>query len=64
MIKKIELELWFDDDFVPPEKYDKKLCTGLCPFLSYEADDCSEGFCCLVGTEGECPIRKYFITKG
>lgn len=64
IVKKIELELCFEDDFVPPEKFDKKMCTGDCPFLSYEADECSEVFCCIPGAEDECPIRKYFVTKG
>ena len=57
-IKKIELEVWFADDFVPPEKFGK--CRGDCPFFAYEADECSEGFCCIVGTDGKCPIKKYF----
>lgn len=59
MIKKIELEVWFPDDFVPPEKFEDR-CSGACPFLSYEPDDCSDAFCCLVGTEGDCPIKEYF----
>lgn len=61
--KKIELEMYFDDGFVPPDRYDKDRCSGLCPFLSYDADDTSEGFCCLTtvrSPEEECPIRKYF----
>ena len=60
MKKVIEIEVDFPDGFVPSEKFDKDLCSGLCPFLSYEPDECSEVFCCLVGFEGECPIKKYF----
>lgn len=59
IVKKIELEIEFPDDFVPPEEYDSELCSGLCPFLSNEADECSTSFCCLV-EEGKCPIKKYF----
>lgn len=62
-VKKIELEMCFSDNFVPPEKFDKSLCSGLCPFLSHEADECSEGFCCITAVrpvEEECPLKKYF----
>lgn len=60
ILKKIELEIEFPDDFMPPETFDKSLCSGLCPFLSYEPDECSDAFCCIVGERGKCPIRKYF----
>ena len=59
MDKKIELELWFPDDFVPPEEFGE-CCGERCALFAYEPGDCSEGFCIVVGTEGKCPIKKYF----
>lgn len=63
MIKKIEIEMCFDDDFVPPEKFDKSLCSGKCPFLAYEPCETSDVFCCVTAVrspEEECPIKKFF----
>ena len=59
MIKKIELEVHFDDNFVPPDIFNKELC-DLCPFLSHEAYECSEDFCGIPSAGDECPIKKYF----
>lgn len=63
MIKKIELEMEFPEGFVPPEKFDKALCSGLCPFLAYEPCDTSDVFCCVTAVRDvteECPIKKFF----
>lgn len=63
IVKKIELEMCFSDDFKPPEKFDKTLCSGKCPFLWYEPDECSDVFCCVTAvrpSEEECPIKKFF----
>ena len=63
VVKKIEIEMCFGDDFVPPEKFDKSLCSGKCPFLAYEPCDTSDVFCCLTSVrppEEECPIKKFF----
>lgn len=69
MIKKIELEMYFDDDFVPPEKFDNPTranlwhsdCQG-CPFYGW-SDDEGIGWCNVTAvrdTDEECPIKKFF----
>ena len=60
IIKKIEIELEFPDDFTPPEKFDESECIG-CPLYGYdsgyERDWCSaEGY-------DECPLKKLFDKK-
>ncbi len=63
VVKKIEIEMCFGDDFVPPEKFDKSLCSGKCPFLAYEPCENSDVFCCVTAIrppEEECPIKKFF----
>ena len=62
MKKLIEIE--FDDDFVPPERFrgDTSLCDinpcAACPFFRWD-DEYGEGWCSL-GAETGCPIKKYF----
>lgn len=67
VIKKIELELYFDEDFVPPDKFCAKygcenVCTA-CPFYGYD-DESGEDWCGVdFGTTDahkECPIKKFF----
>lgn len=63
VVKNIELKMCFDDDFVPPEKFDKSLCSGKCPFLAYEPCETSDVYCCVTAvrpSEEECPIKKFF----
>lgn len=62
VVKKIEIEMCFDDDFEPPEKFDKFLCSGKCPFFAYDFES-SDVWCCVTAvrdTAEECPIRKFF----
>ena len=62
VIKKIELEMYFEADFVPPKRFDKALCSGKCPFLSCDFES-SEVWCCVTAVRDpveECPLRKYF----
>jgi hypothetical protein len=69
MIKKIELEMYFDDDFSPPDEFEKptrdnrwrSACEG-CPFYGW-SDDEGFGWCnvtAVVDTDEECPIKKFF----
>ena len=69
MKKVIKLEMYFDDGFVPPEKFHEPTKANnwnskceLCPF--YEEDyEYSYGRCvvtAVVDTAVECPIRKFF----
>jgi hypothetical protein len=67
VIKKIELELYFDEDFVPPDKFGdpcpkNSACTA-CPFYMWD-DEAGEGWCGVdFGTTDahkECPIKKFF----
>ena len=68
-IKKIELEMYFDDDFCPPEKFDEpnrknrwvSKC-AICPFYGFE-DETGFGWCNITAvrdTDEECPIKKFF----
>lgn len=60
IVKKIELELCFPDEFVPPEKYydGNKECHGECPFWN---EDWELGGWCKIAADGEeCPLKKYF----
>ena len=70
VLKKIELELYFDVDFMPPEKFDKpcrengyRSKCGLCQFYGCD-DETAEGYCGLdfgaVDAYEKCPIRKFF----
>lgn len=69
MIKKIELEMCFDDNFVPPEKFDEPTRRNnynskcvLCPFYGW-SDDEGFGWCdvtAVIDTDEECPIKKFF----
>lgn len=70
VIKKIELELYFDENFVPPEKFDEPLSSNdwnskcsACPFYGWE-DDHASGWCGVdfgtIDAERVCPIKKYF----
>lgn len=70
VIKKIELELYFDKDFVPPDKFGdpcqknryRNACNG-CPFYVWD-DEAGTDWCGVnFGTtdaEVECPIKKFF----
>ena len=69
VIKKIELEMYFDDNFLPPEKFDlptrekhyDSKCE-LCPFYGW-SDDEGFGWCNVTAvrdTDEECPIKKFF----
>lgn len=69
VIKKIELEMYFDGDFVPPEKFDRPTrekhyaskC-DLCPFFGWD-DETAEAWCNVTAvrnTYEECPIKKFF----
>lgn len=63
IVKKIELEMCFAEDFVPPERFDKTLCSGDCPFLAYEPCETSDVYCCVTAVRDpaeECPIKKFF----
>lgn len=62
VLKKIDLELFFDAGFVPPKKFDVQKCKS-CPF--HEWDDESEDGCCalnlgVVDVSEKCPIKKFF----
>jgi len=73
--KKIELEIEFNESFVPPEKFDFTTRTNyylskcrLCPFLVDEegghGPDCILYNCVADNVTdkipGECPIKKFF----
>ena len=69
MKKLIELEIYFDDNFVPPERFDEPTwvnrwdskCKG-CPFFGWD-DESGDSWCnitTVVDSEVECPIRKFF----
>ena len=68
-VKKIELEMYFDDDFVPPEKFDEATeekkwdskCKQ-CPFYGWE-DETAESWCNVTAVRApyeECPIKRFF----
>lgn len=69
VLKKIELELYFDDEFIPPKKFeswgrenDYNPKCKKCPF--YGEDDVYDW--CVLNPDtvmGECPIRKFFETE-
>jgi hypothetical protein len=69
MIKKIEIEMHFEDDFVPPTKFDRPLRINrynskckLCPFYGWD-DETAYGWCNVTAVrdvEEECPIKKFF----
>lgn len=70
VVKKIELELYFDSDFVPPDKFDEPLPKNhwnskcaVCPFYGFE-DDTGFRWCEFdfgtTNAEEECPIKKFF----
>lgn len=58
-IKKIILEVEFDEDFTPPNKLNNKNCEK-CPFYFCDKEEYN-GQCAIdfVGW-GKCPIKKYF----
>lgn len=70
VVKKIELELYFRSDFVPPDKFGEPTrrnnwhskCS-LCQFYGMD-DDTGLGWCGLnygpIDAEEECPIKKFF----
>lgn len=62
VLKKINLELYFDADFAPPEKFDDPKCKS-CPFHEWD-DEAADGCCTLnfgvVDASEKCPIRKFF----
>jgi hypothetical protein len=63
MKKVIELEMEFQDGFIPPEKFRGDTSTAenpcsYCPFFEWD-DEMGDGFCIVNGYE-ECPIKKYF----
>lgn len=72
VIKKIELELYFDKDFKPQERFEEPTrendwhsgCSSCgCPFFGFE-DETGYGWCDVnfgtVDAEKECPIKKFF----
>lgn len=63
-MKKITIDLYFSDDFVPQEKFDNNgygSCVG-CPFAFYDTEyKSADG--CSIGGDDECPIKKYFEDK-
>ena len=74
-MKKIMVEMWFEDDFVPPEYFEEpswenhytSKCQE-CPLFSWN-DDSACGDCHFSGLWEEkdgkdlCPIKKYFIEE-
>ena len=72
-MKKIMVELWFEDDFIPPEYFEEPCwannwtspCQN-CPLFSW-SDDPANGDCHFCGEWEEkdgksiCPLKKYFI---
>lgn len=60
--KKIEIDVWFEDNFTPPEEFVDDWRTnkcGSCPFYFF-FDDYGYGFCAIVGDSGKCPIKQFF----
>ena len=71
VLKKIELELYFDDEFMPPKKLRDDTSTSdnqcsWCPFFEWD-DEMAQGECNLnigiVDSRDRCPIRKFFETE-
>ena len=63
VVKKIEIEMEFPDDFVPPDNFRGDTSTAenrcsWCPFFRWD-DEAGEGECCLISVRG-CPIKKFF----
>ena len=69
VVKKIELDICFDDGFVPPKRFDEprrendwRSACDLCPFFKWY-DERGYGCCVLLGEEPKtdvCPIKKSF----
>lgn len=69
MIKEIKLELHFDDNFLPPERFEEptrannyKSKCELCPFYGWD-DEYANGWCNVTAVKDpaeECPIKKFF----
>lgn len=62
VIKKIELEMYFEDNFSPPDKFDESGKCSCCPFYGFE-DETGFGWCNITAvrdTDEECPIKKFF----
>lgn len=62
-MKKIMVELSFEDGFVPPDNFDyasRRKCEG-CPFYRWDFEGI-DADCNLLGDceTGPCPIKKYF----
>ena len=67
--KTIELEMYFEDNFSPPDKFDEPKRANnysskcaCCPFYGFE-DDTGFGWCNITAvrdTDEECPIKKFF----
>lgn len=77
-MKKIMVELWFEDDFVPPDYFEEPCWANNwtskcqeCPLFSWndDADGSSSGDCHFCGQWDEdevgtkCPLKKYFIEE-
>lgn len=70
IVKKIEIEMFFPNDFVPPEKFDMPLRVNgynskcqCCPFYGWDDEDAS-AWCTVtsvIDTDEECPIKKFFV---
>ena len=74
-MKKITVELWFEDDFVPSDYFEEPIvgkrfynkCMD-CPLYSWN-DDYGNGECHFCGEWEEkdgksiCPIKKYFTEE-
>jgi hypothetical protein len=67
-MKKIMVEMWFEDDFTPPDYFEDPCYEDLetcrcraCPLFSWY-DDYDVGECQLSGPSADwaCPIKKYF----
>lgn len=60
IIKKIEPELEFPDDFTPPERFDQPKCCR-CPLYKYDSGyEIAE---CSAHWREECPLKKQFDKK-
>lgn len=57
MIKRVEVELVFADDFHPPGKWGAPDC-DICPL--YYDYDYGGGMCICVKEDGICPIKGFF----
>lgn len=72
-MKKIKVEMWFEDDFVPSNYFEETIPGKMfsnkcmdCPLYSW-GDDYGRGECHFCGEWEEkdgksiCPIKKYFV---